>query len=110
MPSRRRYAAHGTGRALRLTYQAIDGYRARARAAALMHGLGFQRRATSNAAWPNSPGGWRRYASPWHERWAREADLLLLDERAPINLDLDAIVWLEEWLKGLPRHSADDLA
>jgi len=79
--------------------QAVDGYRARARAASLMHGLGF------NAADLERPvaefsGGWRVRLAMARALGSR-ADLLLLDE--PTNhLDLDAIVWLEEWLIAFP--------
>jgi ATP-binding cassette subfamily F protein 3 len=75
--------------------EAIDGYRAKARAAAVMHGLGF------NAGDHERPmtefsGGWRVRLGMAQALCSR-ADLLLLDE--PTNhLDLDAIVWLEEWL------------
>jgi ATP-binding cassette, subfamily F, member 3 len=76
-------------------YQSIDGYRARARAAAIMHGLGFktvdhQRKVAEFS------GGWRVRLGMARALCSR-ADLLLLDE--PTNhLDLDAIIWLEDWL------------
>ena len=76
-------------------YQSIDGYRARARAAAIMHGLGFK---TADHARPVAEfsGGWRVRLGMARALCSR-ADLLLLDE--PTNhLDLDAIVWLEDWL------------
>ncbi len=74
----------------------IDGYSARARAAALMHGLGF-----SDADFLRSvaefSGGWRVRLNLARALMCR-SDLLLLDE--PTNhLDLDAIIWLESWLK-----------
>jgi ATP-binding cassette subfamily F protein 3 len=76
--------------------QAIDGYRARARAAAVMHGLGFKT-ADHERKVVEFSGGWRVRLSMARALCSR-ADLLLLDE--PTNhLDLDAIVWLEDWLK-----------
>ena len=81
------------------TYQAIDGYRARARAAALMHGLGFKPTDLERSVAEFS-GGWRVRLAMARALGSR-ADLLLLDE--PTNhLDLDAIVWLEEWLTAFP--------
>jgi len=75
--------------------QALDGYRARARAAAIMHGLGFKT-ADHERKVAEFSGGWRVRVGLARALNSR-ADLLLLDE--PTNhLDLDAIVWLEEWL------------
>ena len=79
--------------------QAIDGYRARARAASLMHGLGFKT-ADLERTVAEFSGGWRVRLAMARALGSR-ADLLLLDE--PTNhLDLDAIVWLEEWLTSFP--------
>jgi ATP-binding cassette subfamily F protein 3 len=79
--------------------QAIDGYRARARAAALLHGLGFQTTDLERTVAEFS-GGWRVRLAMARALGSR-ADLLLLDE--PTNhLDLDAIVWLEDWLTAYP--------
>jgi ATP-binding cassette, subfamily F, member 3 len=81
------------------TKQAIDGYRARARAAAVMHGLGFKT-ADHERKVAEFSGGWRVRVGLARALCSR-ADLLLLDE--PTNhLDLDAIVWLEDWLQTFP--------
>ncbi len=79
--------------------EAIDGYRAKARAAAIMHGLGFKS-AQHERPVAEFSGGWRVRLAMARALCSR-ADLLLLDE--PTNhLDLDAIVWLEEWLSAYP--------
>jgi ATP-binding cassette, subfamily F, member 3 len=79
--------------------QDIDGYVAKARAAEILAGLGFtevdHRRAVAEFS-----GGWRVRLNLARALVAR-ADLLLLDE--PTNhLDLDAVLWLEGWLKSFP--------
>ncbi len=74
----------------------IDGYSARARAAELLHGLGFS---DADFARPVAEfsGGWRVRLNLARALMCR-SDLLLLDE--PTNhLDLDAVLWLEGWLK-----------
>jgi ATP-binding cassette subfamily F protein 3 len=76
-------------------YDAIDGYAARARAAALLDGLGF---APGDIERPVAEfsGGWRMRLNLARALMCR-SDLLLLDE--PTNhLDLDAVMWLEGWL------------
>ena len=74
----------------------IDGYAAPARAAALMHGLGFSDLDFQRPVAKFS-GGWRVRLNLARALMCR-SDLLLLDE--PTNhLDLDAILWLEDWLK-----------
>jgi ATP-binding cassette subfamily F protein 3 len=81
------------------TLEAIGGFRAKARAAAVMHGLGF-RAADHERTVADFSGGWRVRLAMSRALCSR-ADLLLLDE--PTNhLDLDAIVWLEEWLTAYP--------
>jgi ATP-binding cassette subfamily F protein 3 len=74
----------------------LNGYDADARAAKLMHGLGFP---TDTHGKPVSDfsGGWRVRLNVARALMT-PSDLLLLDE--PTNhLDLDAVVWLEDWLK-----------
>src|SRR5581483_9098747 len=78
---------------------AIGGYAARARAASMLHGLGFSSEAQERAV-ADFSGGWRMRLNLARALMCR-SDLLLLDE--PTNhLDLDAIVWLEGWLKAYP--------
>ena len=80
-------------------FEAIGGYRARARAAALLAGLGFDEAAQSRPVATFS-GGWRMRLNLARALMCR-SDLLLLDE--PTNhLDLDAVLWLEDWLRRYP--------
>ncbi|MDP2241368.1 MAG: ATP-binding cassette domain-containing protein [Burkholderiales bacterium] len=73
----------------------IEGYSARARAAALLSGLGFADAEFENPV-SSFSGGWRMRLNLAQALISR-SDLLLLDE--PTNhLDLDAVVWLEKWL------------
>ena len=74
----------------------IEGYSAKARAAALLDGLGFSQ---ADLLRPVSDfsGGWRVRINLARALMCR-SDLLLLDE--PTNhLDLDAVYWLEGWLR-----------
>ena len=74
----------------------IEGYAAPARAAALLHGLGFSD-ADYERPVSDFSGGWRVRLNLARALMCR-SDLLLLDE--PTNhLDLDAVFWLENWLK-----------
>ena len=79
--------------------EAIDGFNARNRAARLMQGLGFVV-SQENLPVESFSGGWRMRLNLAQALMAR-SDLLLLDE--PTNhLDLDAVFWLEDWLKQYP--------
>ncbi len=82
--------------ALHGQFESIDGYTARSRAGQLLHGLGF---GTADEVRPVSDfsGGWRMRLNLGRALMCR-SDLLLLDE--PTNhLDLDAVIWLEGWLR-----------
>ncbi|MBW7901960.1 MAG: ATP-binding cassette domain-containing protein [Rhodocyclaceae bacterium] len=82
--------------ALHARLSEIDGYAAKARAAELLHGLGFS---DADLARPVAEfsGGWRVRLNLARALMCR-SDLLLLDE--PTNhLDLDAVLWLEGWLR-----------
>jgi ATP-binding cassette subfamily F protein 3 len=84
---------------LHARFAAAGGYDARSRAGRLMHGLGFS---TADESRPVSAfsGGWRVRLNVAQALMCR-SDLLLLDE--PTNhLDLDAILWLEGWLREYP--------
>lgn len=77
----------------------IDAYAAESRAGKLLHGLGFKK---GQEAWPVTAfsGGWRMRLNLAQALMCR-SDLLLLDE--PTNhLDLEAVYWLEDWLRGYP--------
>ncbi|MEO7403876.1 MAG: ATP-binding cassette domain-containing protein, partial [Burkholderiales bacterium] len=77
-------------------YGRIDGYSARARAGALLGGLGFDAAEHSHPVRTFS-GGWRMRLNLGQALMCR-SDLLLLDE--PTNhLDIDTVIWLEDWLK-----------
>lgn len=74
----------------------INGYSLPARAGELLHGLGFLQPQLANPVKAFS-GGWRMRLNLAQALISR-ADLLLLDE--PTNhLDLDAVIWLQRWLK-----------
>ena len=85
--------------ALHARYDEVGGYDARARAAQLMHGLGFAPDEDERPIRAFS-GGWRVRINVARALMCR-SDLLLLDE--PTNhLDIDAILWLEDWLRAYP--------
>ena len=76
--------------------ESIDGYTANSRAATLLNGLGFTTEQESSEVKQFS-GGWRMRLNLAQALMCR-SDILLLDE--PTNhLDLDAVIWLETWLK-----------
>ncbi|MFN9746447.1 MAG: ABC-F family ATP-binding cassette domain-containing protein, partial [Betaproteobacteria bacterium] len=89
----------GDGEAIAHAHLALDeagAFDARSRAQALLRGLGFK---TSQLDAPvdSFSGGWRMRLQLARALMC-PAELLLLDE--PTNhLDLDALVWLEAWLK-----------
>ncbi len=90
------------GHAIAEAHQAIQdagGFDARARAQAMLLGLGF-RSEQLDAPVNSFSGGWRMRLQLARALMC-PAELMLLDE--PTNhLDLDALVWLEAWLKRYP--------
>lgn len=80
-------------------FEVQGGYTARARAASLLDGLGFDPAAIDRPIAEFS-GGLRMRANLARALMCR-SDVLLLDE--PTNhLDLDAVLWLERWLQAYP--------
>lgn len=74
----------------------LDGYGATAKAAKLLNGLGFAKHEHHKCVNAFS-GGWRMRLNLAQVLMC-PSDLMLLDE--PTNyLDMDAIVWLEDWLQ-----------
>lgn len=81
---------------LHLEMSLIHGYAIEAEAASLLHGLGFHGDAQSKPVNDYS-GGWRMRLN-LARALINPSDGLLLDE--PTNhLDLEALIWLEKWLK-----------
>lgn len=87
------------GNAIALLHGKLDAIQAwsiQARAASLLHGLGFSQQQLQRPV-SDFSGGWRMRLNLAQALICR-SDLLLLDE--PTNhLDLDAVIWLERWLK-----------
>ena len=72
------------------------GYTIESRAAELLAGLGFNEQAQGRSV-SDFSGGWRMRLN-LAQALLCPSDLLLLDE--PTNhLDLDAVIWLEKWLR-----------
>ncbi|MDX1539277.1 ATP-binding cassette domain-containing protein [Arsukibacterium sp.] len=81
--------------AVHLQIEALDGYRAEAKAGVLLDGLGFSGDAQQRPV-KSFSGGWRMRLN-LAKALMQPAELLLLDE--PTNhLDLDAVLWLEKYL------------
>ena len=75
------------------------GYTIESRAAELLAGLGFSQQAQGRSV-SDFSGGWRMRLN-LAQALLCPSDLLLLDE--PTNhLDLDAVIWLERWLRQYP--------
>ncbi|WP_315709135.1 ABC transporter ATP-binding protein [Brenneria uluponensis] len=78
---------------------AIQAWSIQSRTASLLNGLGFTQDQLQQPVSAFS-GGWRMRLNLAQALICR-SDLLLLDE--PTNhLDLDAVIWLEKWLKNYP--------
>ncbi|WP_312043333.1 ABC transporter ATP-binding protein [Erwinia sp.] len=75
---------------------AVQAWTIQSRAASLLNGLGFSQEQLQRPV-SDFSGGWRMRLNLAQALICR-SDLLLLDE--PTNhLDLDAVIWLERWLK-----------
>lgn len=77
-------------------YEQAGGYTIKSRAGALLHGLGFSIDSHKNSV-SSFSGGWRMRLN-LAQALISPNELLMLDE--PTNhLDLDAVLWLESWLR-----------
>jgi len=77
-------------------FQQCGGYTIKSRAGALLHGLGFSIDSHGNSV-ASFSGGWRMRLN-LAQALISPNELLMLDE--PTNhLDLDAVLWLESWLR-----------
>jgi len=77
----------------------LGAYDAEARAGKLLHGLGFPAD-THHRPVSSFSGGWRVRLN-LARALMMPSDLLLLDE-PPNHLDMDAVLWLEQWLLKYP--------
>lgn len=93
---------HNDGQAIASIHEkleTIDAWSIHSRAATLLHGLGFNQSQLQESV-KSFSGGWRMRLNLAQALICR-SELLLLDE--PTNhLDLDAVIWLEHWLKSYP--------
>ncbi len=77
-------------------FDQAGGYTIKSRVGALLHGLGFSIDSHNNSV-SSFSGGWRMRLN-LAQALISPNELLMLDE--PTNhLDLDAVLWLESWLK-----------
>jgi len=77
-------------------FEQAGGYTIKSRAGALLHGLGFSIRSHDDPV-SSFSGGWRMRLN-LAQALISPNELLMLDE--PTNhLDLDAVLWLESWLR-----------
>lgn len=77
-------------------FEQAGGYTIKSRAGALLHGLGFNISSHVNPV-SSFSGGWRMRLN-LAQALISPSELLMLDE--PTNhLDLDAVLWLESWLR-----------
>src|ERR687898_1784587 len=80
-------------------YEHLGGYALEAQAREVLHGLGFEDDRIDGDVGALS-GGWKMRVAMARVLLGRP-DVLLMDE--PTNhLDIESIIWLEEFLKGLP--------
>ncbi len=80
-------------------YESLGGYQLRSRAFQLLHGLGFEDEQIEGVV-SDLSGGWQIRLN-LAKALIRRSDILLLDE--PTNhLDVEAVMWLEKWLKQYP--------
>ena len=88
-------------------FEELDGYALDGRAREVLAGLGFSQEMMDGDVGALS-GGWKMRVALARILLMRP-DVMLLDE--PSNhLDLESLIWLEQFLQGLRGRAADDLA